>query len=86
MYLERGHNMALLGLGTYLASGKADLIVHGNLENRVSMLQLHNRWTSEVSVGIIAVSKGEAVDTAVALIVCRPIVQESPNASSLVIC
>lgn len=47
------------------------------------MLQFHDRWATKVSISVVAVSEGEAVDTSVALVVCRSIVQESANASAL---
>lgn len=70
-------------LETYLVRGEADLVVHSNLENRVCVLQFHDGWATKVSVSVVAVSEGEAVDTSVALVVCRSIVQESANTSTL---
>jgi hypothetical protein len=47
------------------------------------VLQFYDRWATEVSVSVVAVSEGEAVDTTVALVISRSIVQESANTSTL---
>lgn len=70
-------------LGAYLVGREADLVVHGDLEERAGVLELHHRGTSQVSVCVVAVSKCQAIDAAVGLVVCCPIIQESTNASTL---
>lgn len=47
------------------------------------MLDTQNRRTSQVAVGIVAVTKSQAVYTLVAFIVCRTVVEESANTTTL---
>lgn len=74
--------LSVLGVGTYLVGGEADLIVHGHLKERVGVLQLHDRGPAQIPVGIVTVSESKAVDTAVTLVVCCAVVQESTDTSA----
>lgn len=47
------------------------------------MLELHYRGPTQVTVRIVTVSESQAINIAVGLIVCCPIIQESANASAL---
>lgn len=66
-----------------LAGGKANFVIHGDLEDRVGVLELNNRGPAQVAVSVITVSKCKAVDVAVGLVVGCSIVQETTNASAL---
>lgn len=47
------------------------------------MLDLHHRRAAQIPVGVIAVAEGQAVDTAVGLVINGPVVEEPTNASTL---
>ena len=47
------------------------------------MFDLHHRWAAQVPVGVVAVAEGQAVDTAVGLVINGPVVEEPTNASTL---
>ena len=67
----------------HLISLEARLLVNQNLEILRGLLDPDVRRTAEVSVCIVAVTKSETVNVAVALIVCGTVVQEATNASAL---
>lgn len=67
----------------YLVSRETDLIIHRDFEDRVGVLELHNGRSAQVAVGVVTVAESKAVDAAVALVVCRAVIQESADASTL---
>jgi hypothetical protein len=69
----------------YLAGRETSLIIDSDLEDRVGVLELHNGGSAQVTVGIVTVAESKAVDAAVTLVVCRAVVQESADASTLLI-
>jgi hypothetical protein len=69
----------------YLASRETSLVIDSDLEDRVGVLDFHDGGSAQVAVGIITVAESKAVDTAVTLEVCRAVVQESADASTLLI-
>lgn len=48
------------------------------------MLDTEDGRPSQVAVGVVAVTKSQAVYTLVALVVCRAVVEEPSNASTLI--
>lgn len=80
---ERMLRKVLVG-GTYFAGREANLVIDSDLEDRAGGFHLYNGRTAQVPVGIVTVSKSQAVDVPVALVVCRAIIQEASDASTLV--
>lgn len=70
-------------MGACLVGREADFVVHGDLEERVGVLELHHRGTTQVSVCVVTVPKCQAIDTAVGLVICCSIIQEPTNTSTL---
>lgn len=47
------------------------------------MFDLHHRGPAQIPVGVVAMAEGQAVDTAMSLVINGPIVEEPANASTL---
>lgn len=73
----------LVKLIAYLASLEAQLVIHGDFKIRARLSNLHNRRAAQVAIGVVTVSKSQAVNIAMALIIRCPVVQKSANASAL---
>lgn len=67
----------------YLISLKARLAVDGDLESRACLSDQYTRRAAQIAIWVLAMSKCQAVNVGMALVICHSVVQEPANGSTL---
>ena len=69
--------------GAHLVRLEAEFIIDCHLEEGVCVPNPKNRRATEITVGIVTVTKRQAIHIGVRFVVSRSIIQESSNTSAL---
>jgi hypothetical protein len=68
---------------TNLIRGKTWLFVNCDFKHSTGMLDADDGWAPKVTIRVITMSKCQAINAPVTLVVCGSVVQEASNATSL---
>lgn len=67
----------------YLVSLEARFAVYVDLEIRACLFDQDTRWATQIAIRVLAMSKCQAVDVGMALVIRHSVVQEPANGSTL---